>query len=113
MCSTISKFSSTCTSSAFSPQPCYKCYTEKEKESTNMKLHHLVWLSLCLAGNVVHLYWISDKYFKYEVATNVRVYVPDYIDAPSWTICLETWRLLDWEKIMTNRTVKKWLLENK
>src|SRR5688572_24985269 len=75
-----------------------------------MKFIKLLWAIISLLGNIVQVYWISSKYFKYDMATNVRVFMPEYFDAPSLTICLDAWKLLDWPTIMRNDSLKEFFL---
>lgn len=67
-----------------------------------MKLVKLIWTLLCLLGNITQLHYISIKYLRYDVATNVRVTFPEKFDAPSMTACMDAWRMIDWEKLLTN-----------
>lgn len=75
-----------------------------------MKFIKLLWAIISLLGNIVQIYWISSTYFKYDVATNVHVFMPEYFDAPSLTICLDAWKLLDWPTIMKNDSLKEFFL---
>src|SRR5947209_2722072 len=64
-----------------------------------MKIIHACWTILYLMGNLFHLYWVSSKYFRYEVTTNVQVMVPETISSPSMNFCLPFWQLINWSNM--------------
>ena len=39
--------------------------------------------STCLLMSVLHVYEISDEYFRYEVTTNTRIEMPEIVEFPS------------------------------
>ena len=51
---------------------------------------------ICSLGNILHVYQICDEYLRYDVTTNVQVTVPEHIDFPSITICVDLMDSLNW-----------------
>lgn len=66
----------------------------------------LLWTICCLAGNLFHIYWISSKYFEYQVATNIQLYYPDVIDNPSLLMCFETVKMFAWDNLTVEEKQK-------
>ncbi len=60
------------------------------------KFHCFFWVIVCVIGNIVQLYWISSQYFRYDIATNVQLLIPDRIDLPVVTMCFDLIRVIKW-----------------
>ena len=52
--------------------------------------------------NVVHIYQVCDRYFHYEVTTNVRIDFPEIVEFPPTTLCVVLVSLLKWEKMSSD-----------
>src|SRR5688572_20629587 len=64
-----------------------------------MKILNVVWSILCLIGNIYQLYLIFHRYFQFEVATNVQIYIPEVIEVPTVILCIEISKLLKWDNL--------------
>jgi hypothetical protein len=71
----------------------------------NVKWNTLFYF-LCLLVNVFHIYHICDQYFRYDVSTNVRIGLPDIVEFPSTTLCLNLVESLKWEEMPSELTRK-------
>ena len=49
--------------------------------------------------NILHIYQICDEYFRYDVTTNVRIGLPDPVEFPSLTLCVDLVESLKWEQM--------------
>ena len=76
---------------------------------------------------MLHIYEICDQYFRYDVTTNVRIGLPDPVEFPSLTLCVDLIQSLKWEQMSSelirrlltftgettfNETVVSWLINN-
>ena len=66
---------------------------------------------MCLFFNVLQIWYLCDEYFRFEVTTSVRISIPDDIEFPSFTLCLNKVDTINWKKISVN--LKKTLLKYK
>ena len=74
----------------------------------------------CILMNVLHVYYLSDKYFRFEVTTKVQIAVPDELVIPSFTICSNLLYLMKWNeltldqrrRLFTHPTTNKSLVDN-
>src|SRR5438309_1696611 len=64
-----------------------------------MKIISYLLTTICLVGNMIHLYWLCHSYFQYEVSSSVTVEYPEMITPPSVSIRLHAHRLLLWKKM--------------
>ena len=53
----------------------------------------------CILMNILHVYYLSDKYFRFEVTTKVQIAVPDELVIPSFTICSNLLSLMKWNEL--------------
>ena len=49
--------------------------------------------------NNVHIYHICDVYFRYDVTANVRIAVPEELEFPSMTLCVDVVPSLKWTQM--------------
>ena len=54
---------------------------------------------LCTLLNILHIYYLSDQYLRFEVTTTVQIIVPDELVIPSFTICTDLLGLMKWNKL--------------
>src|SRR5438105_428713 len=54
---------------------------------------------LCLAANIYHIYWLSQKYFQYEVISLVTVEHPEKIVPPSVSFRIDMKHLFRWKNM--------------
>ena len=54
---------------------------------------------LCILLNILHIYYLSDKYLRFEVTTTVQILVPDELVIPSFTICADLLDIMKWNKL--------------
>ena len=48
---------------------------------------------------MLHIYQICEEYFRYDVTTNVAIGLPDPVQFPSLTLCVDLVESLKWEKM--------------
>ena len=58
--------------------------------------------------NNVHIYQICDEYFRYDVTTNVRTEIPEELEFPSMTLCVDMVNALEWTQM--SRELRRYLL---
>ena len=51
---------------------------------------------ICSIMNNVHIYQICDEYFRYDVTANVRIAIPEELEFPSMTLCVDIMHALKW-----------------
>src|SRR5687767_12159262 len=76
-----------------------------------MNLVYFLWSIVCLMGNAIQLYWISNRYFQYQVTTSVHIYSPEEIDIPTQILCFDSFRLLNVDN-MTDLEKRKLLISD-
>ena len=54
---------------------------------------------VCSILNNLHIYQICDEYFRYDVTSNVRIAVPQELQFPSMTICVDIVNALEWTQM--------------
>src|SRR5687768_15967137 len=69
-----------------------------------MKIFHICWATLCLIGNIYHLYCIFNRYFEYDVSRNVQIYTPELINVPAVIVCMNSYKLLRWDNFTNEET---------
>ena len=77
--------------------------------------------------NILHIYQICNQYFRYDVTTNVVIGLPDPVQFPSLTLCVDLIQSLKWEQMSSelirrlltftgettfNETVVSWFINN-
>ena len=75
---------------------------------------------LCTLLNILHIYYLSNQYLKFEVTTTVQIAVPDELVIPSFTICADLLDVMKWNeltldqrrRLFTNPTTNKSLANN-
>src|SRR2546430_755055 len=67
-----------------------------------MKILYFLWGILCFIGNLYQLYLIFNRYFQYDVSTNVQIYTPEQIDVPTVIVCMNAHKLIRWENVTMN-----------
>src|SRR5687768_7452793 len=67
--------------------------------TSNMRIFNVSWTILCLIGNLYQLYCICNRYFLYEVITNVEIYKSQQIDVPTVILCMNAHKLLKWDNM--------------
>ena len=75
----------------------------------NVKWNSLFY-SMCVLMNIGHIYHICDQYFRYDVTTNVKIGLPDIVEFPSLTMCLDLAESLKWEE-MSSELIRKLLFK--
>ena len=64
---------------------------------------------ICFLLNALQVWYLCNEYFRFEVTTSVRISIPDDIEFPSFTLCLDLVDTIDWRKISVD--LRKTLLE--
>ena len=54
---------------------------------------------VCSIMNNLHIYQICDQYFRYDVTSNVRTGIPEELEFPSITLCVDTADTLKWRQM--------------
>ena len=49
--------------------------------------------------NILHIYQICDEYFRFDVTTNVAIALPEIVEFPSLTLCVDLIDSLKWEEM--------------
>lgn len=57
----------------------------------------LIFFNLFL--NILHIYQISDEYFKYDVSTDVQLIIPETTEKPTVTLCFKLDMVIKWDKL--------------
>ena len=60
----------------------------------------------CFLVNILHIYYLCDEYFKFEVTTNVEIAIPDEIEVPAFTICSYLFDAIKWEDLTSDQRKK-------
>ena len=71
------------------------------------KLTILIYL-VCSIMNYVHIYQICDGYFRYDVTSNLRIGIPEELEFPSVTLCVDMVNALEWTQM--SRELRRYLL---
>lgn len=66
----------------------------------------VLWMIVCLSGNMYQVHEISSQYFKFSIDTNVQLVVEDTIDTPSLTLCFTATQLLNWKETTHEERMK-------
>ena len=77
-----------------------KSYHDKELSSLSKRSKVrllLLWMILCLIGNVYQVYHISFGYFKFGITTNVQVITEDTLMLPSFVLCFGLIQVIKWQ----------------
>ena len=59
----------------------------------------ILWMIVCIAGNVIQVRNISIQYFRFGIESNVQLVVEDKIATPSITLCFEVPYILKWNEM--------------
>ena len=60
----------------------------------------------CFFVNILHIYYLCDEYFRFEVTTNVQIAIPDEITVPAFTICSRLFDAIKWEDLTHDQRKK-------
>ena len=60
----------------------------------------------CFLVNILHIYYLCDEYFRFEVTTNVQVAIPDEMQVPDFTICSYLFDVIKWENLSSDQRKK-------
>ena len=63
---------------------------------------------ICSIMNSVHIYQICNVYFRYDVTTKVRIAVPEELEFPSVTLCMDIVSTLKWTQMTSE--LRRYLL---
>ena len=70
------------------------------------------WITLiylvCFVMNNLHIYQICDGYFRYDVTSNVKIAVPEELEFPSMTLCVDIIDTLKWTQM--SHELRRYLL---
>lgn len=65
-----------------------------------------LWWLLCLLSNVYQLYQLCDSYFKYQVATEVRIAFENNISLANVAVCFDIIQLVNWTALSLHERAK-------
>ena len=61
------------------------------------------WITLtyliCALMNILQIYQICEEYLRYETTTNAQIVIPEKIEFPSMTLCVDIPAIFKWDKI--------------
>ena len=60
----------------------------------------------CFFLNILHIYYLCDEYFSFEVTTKVEIAIPDEIPVPAFTICSYLFDAIKWEDLKSDQRKK-------
>ena len=60
----------------------------------------------CFLVNILHIYYLCDEYFRFEVTTNVQIAIPDEVELPAFTICSQLFDVIKWEDLRSDQRKK-------
>ena len=60
----------------------------------------------CFLVNILHIYYLCDEYFRFEVTTKVQITIPDEIQVPAFTICYRLYDVIKWEDLSSDQRKK-------
>ena len=60
----------------------------------------------CFLVNILHIYYLSDEYFRFDVTTKVQIAIPDEIQVPAFTICPRLFDAIKWEDLRSDQRKK-------
>ena len=60
----------------------------------------------CFLLNILHIYYLCDEYFRFEVTTNVEIAIPDEITVPAFTMCSPLFDAIKWEDLTSDQRKK-------
>ena len=60
----------------------------------------------CFLVNILHIYYLCDEYFRFEITTNVEITIPDEIQLPAFTICSRLYDVIKWEDLTSDQRMK-------
>jgi hypothetical protein len=59
----------------------------------------LLWMLICVSGNIFQVYELSFQYLKFPITTNVQLVVQDELEMPSVTLCFHLIHLIKWDTL--------------
>jgi len=58
-----------------------------------------IWGLILFFVNMLHIYHLCDEFFKYDVSTDVRLYVPQVIKVPTINLCFGIESVIKWSQL--------------
>ena len=66
---------------------------------TMTRVSSLAFVGFCAAGLIWQLIAVTDQYLKFKVSTVIDVFTPDVIKPTAMTLCVESFRVLDYDRV--------------